>query len=175
MAKKARKETAKRPPRWIEGTVPVCVPVSLDPAVQVRAAAEARSINPANAPEPGGLGWLVRELAGRLHRRLEGLRLSAPGKYEQLPMPQEVLDEDDAMDPGFLAALTTKYWGPKGVDLTVAFYDGGWKDDLMNRILSHMNAWSTKAGANVRFRRSTTNPQVRSARRAGGYWSYIGT
>src|SRR5262245_23146884 len=154
--------------------VPVCSPRALDPALTVQAAQAAVAINPQNAPERQGLGSLLREVAERLTRRIEGLKAAAPGKYEQLPMPQEVLDDDDIMDPQFLGCMTTKYWGAKGVDLTVAFLDNP-GDALANRIVEHMMAWSTKAGANVRFRRSTVSPQVRIARASGGYWSYIGT
>jgi hypothetical protein len=73
----------------------------------------------------------------------------------------------------FLAVLTTKYWGSKGVELTVGFLDNP-PADLRQRILAHMNAWD-KTG-NVRFTATSTDPQVRIARvPGGGYWSYIGT
>jgi hypothetical protein len=72
-----------------------------------------------------------------------------------------------------IAALTTKYWGTKGVRLTVGFLDGP-PMDLRRKVLSHMNAWSKSA--NVTFIPSRTEPEVRIARLAGdGYWSYLGT
>lgn len=83
--------------------------------------------------------------------------------------------------PGFtprplsIAVLTTKYWGAKGVKLTVGFLDGPPRD-LRQRILEHMNAWAETA--NVAFTESRSEPQVRIAReggRDGGYWSYVGT
>jgi Astacin (Peptidase family M12A) len=81
--------------------------------------------------------------------------------------------------PGFsptkaaLAVLTTKYWGAKGVKLTVGFLDSP-AADLRKRILAHMNAWTTTA--NVQFVVSNTDPQVRIARVPNdGYWSYLGT
>ncbi len=71
-----------------------------------------------------------------------------------------------------LAVLTSRYWGAKGVKLTVGFTEQI-QDDLANRLLSHMNAWSQYA--NVEFTRTKTDPQVRISRGGGGYWSYLGT
>lgn len=81
--------------------------------------------------------------------------------------------------PGFvptkahLAVLTTKYWGPKGVRLTVGFMDNP-SVELRKRIVEHMNAWGSTA--NVTFVEARTDPQVRIARTPGnGHWSYLGT
>ncbi len=81
--------------------------------------------------------------------------------------------------PGFtptrahLSVLTTKYWGAKGVRLTVGFLDSA-PADLRKRILLHMNAWAKYA--NVTFVSTSTDPQVRIARVPNdGYWSYLGT
>jgi hypothetical protein len=74
-----------------------------------------------------------------------------------------------------IAVLTTKYWGNKGVRLTVAFLDSP-PATLRSRILQHMNAWARTA--NVKFVQSSTDPHVRIARMGGmdgGYWSYLGT
>ncbi len=74
-----------------------------------------------------------------------------------------------------LAALTSKYWGSRGVTLTVGYLDNP-PYDLQNRILSHLNAWS--AYSNVKFEESQTDPQVRISRDGGpdgGFWSYMGT
>lgn len=80
---------------------------------------------------------------------------------------------DAVIDPQHLSVITAKYWGAKGVKLTVGFLDNP-PTDLRKRILSHMNAWG--AWANVTFVESTTSPQVRIARVANdGYWSYLGT
>jgi hypothetical protein len=77
--------------------------------------------------------------------------------------------------PERIAVITTKYWGVKGVRLTVGFMDNP-PADLRKRILKHMNAWSDTA--NVKFVETRTDPQVRIARLGGadgGYWSYLGT
>jgi Astacin (Peptidase family M12A). len=81
--------------------------------------------------------------------------------------------------PGFtptkaaLSVLTTKYWGTKGVKLTVGFLDSA-AADLRKRILLHMNAWAKTA--NVTFVATSRDPQVRIARVPDdGYWSYLGT
>ncbi len=72
-----------------------------------------------------------------------------------------------------LSVLTTKYWGAKGVKLTVGFLDNP-PADLRKRILLHMNAWAKTA--NVTFVAAKTDPQVRIARVPNdGYWSYLGT
>ena len=77
------------------------------------------------------------------------------------------------IEPQHLALLTAKYWGAKGVKLTVGFLDNP-PTDLRKRILAHMNAWG--AWANTTFIEATTSPQVRIARIANdGYWSYLGT
>ncbi len=71
-----------------------------------------------------------------------------------------------------IAVMTTKYWHSGGVKLTVGFLDNP-AGDLRKRILLHMNAWGKTA--NVKFAESKTSPQVRIARAADGYWSYLGT
>lgn len=74
-----------------------------------------------------------------------------------------------------LAMLTTKWWGAKGVHLTVGFLDSP-SAELRWRLLGHLNAWGETA--NVRFVQSAQDAQVRIARgggRMGGYWSYLGT
>jgi hypothetical protein len=77
--------------------------------------------------------------------------------------------------PMRIAVMTTKYWGPAGVRLTVGFLDNP-PSDLRRRVLLHMNAWANTA--NVTFTESRAEPKVRIARsggRDGGYWSYVGT
>lgn len=71
-----------------------------------------------------------------------------------------------------IAVVTSKYWKGGGVDLTVGFLDNP-ERALRKRILEHMNAWAKSA--NVRFRETTGHAQVRIAREADGYWSYLGT
>ncbi|HET9363514.1 MAG TPA: M12 family metallopeptidase [Candidatus Angelobacter sp.] len=77
--------------------------------------------------------------------------------------------------PAHIAVVTTKYWGNKGVKLTVGFMDNP-ATNLRKRILQHMNAWNKTA--NVTFVETKGDAQVRIAREGGdngGYWSYIGT
>jgi len=77
------------------------------------------------------------------------------------------------LKPLEIAVMTTKYWGARGVDLTVSFLDNPPKS-LRDHILSHMNAWAKTA--NVRFRFTGGQGQVRIARvPKDGYWSYVGT
>jgi hypothetical protein len=97
------------------------------------------------------------------------------------PLNHAPLERLAGLMPGFkptperIAVVTTKYWGLKGVKLTVAFLDNA-PTDLQKRILLHMNAWGKTA--NTTFVLSKTDPQVRIARIGGadgGYWSYVGT
>jgi hypothetical protein len=75
--------------------------------------------------------------------------------------------------PQSIAVLTTKFWGNKGVKLTVGFLDNP-SSAMKSRILSHMNAWAKTA--NVKFVASSTDPQVRITRLPNdGHWSYLGT
>jgi hypothetical protein len=76
------------------------------------------------------------------------------------------------LTPEAVAVLTTKYWASSGVSLTVGFMEPI-DQDLKDRILSHMNAWS--AYGNISFTATTTDPQVRITRETGGYASYLGT
>lgn len=75
--------------------------------------------------------------------------------------------------PGHLAVLRSRYWGAKGVDLTVSFLDNP-DQATINKILEAANDWGKKA--NVKFRYTKSGGQVRIAREPGdGYWSYLGT
>ncbi len=74
-----------------------------------------------------------------------------------------------------IAVLTTKYWGAKGVKLTVGFMDNP-DSALRNRILTHMNSWGKTANVNFVYTTKTADAQVRIARQSNeGYWSYLGT
>lgn len=81
-------------------------------------------------------------------------------------------NDHSILSPSHIAVLVSKWWSSKGVDLTVAFMEQT-QNDLKNRLLSHMNAWGEYA--NIRFRLSATDPQVRITRALEGYWSYLGT
>lgn len=94
------------------------------------------------------------------------------------PMNRPVAQPLAALAPGFaptpehIAVLTKKYWRTNGVRLGVKFLEQT-PQDLKERILSHMNAWSTRA--NVKFVLTDTDPEVRISRGSEGYWSYVGT
>lgn len=92
---------------------------------------------------------------------------NAPAAHLYVPHEQEL-----TIPPEFIAVLTNKYWGRTGVLLTVGFLDSP-ASDFKTKVLSHMNAWGESA--NVKFVESNSSPQVRIAREATGYWSYLGT
>ena len=77
-----------------------------------------------------------------------------------------------ALAPERLALVTSKYWGSKGVRLTVQFLDNP-EAALRERILAHMNAWGRFG--NISFTPTASEGQVRIDRQPGdGYWSYLG-
>jgi hypothetical protein len=78
-----------------------------------------------------------------------------------------------SLNPERISAVTTKYWHAKGVKLTVGFLDNPPRG-LRDRIVQHMNAWSSRSNAS--FVETNSDAQVRIARTPGaGYWSYLGT
>jgi hypothetical protein len=141
--------------------VPLCTPVSLPKNHHIKAAKAAVAINPCNAPSQAGIAALISATA-----------LIAAGSETPTRSLEEIKSE--IMTPGRLSLLTTKYWGTGGVKLTVGFMERI-DDSLANKLLSHMNAWNTVAGANVQFIRTKTDPQVRISRGGGGYYSYLGS
>jgi hypothetical protein len=113
---------------------------------------------------PGDLLVPAAENAVRInpvnHPRVHGMTALRAGKA---PTREEI------------AVVTSKYWGAKGVRLTVGFLDKP-ETALRTKILSHMNAWGNCA--NVQFRYTAGQADVRIAREGGaqgGYWSYLGT
>ncbi len=79
------------------------------------------------------------------------------------------------LEPEHIALLTSKYWGSKGVDLSVQFLDNPDAETRRMILDSEIgaNAWGKQA--NVRFRETSGQGQVRLNRAADGYWSYLGT
>jgi len=112
------------------------------------------------------IGCTLKQLPAHLHVEAakEAIRINpanAPARGLAMPIER-------------LAVLTSKYWGAKGVKLTVGFPFDNPEQALRSRILSHMNAWG-KWG-NVVFTETKTDPQVRIARTEGqGYYSYLGS
>lgn len=120
-----------------------CTVKQLPPAKQVKAARVAIRENPANAPVAEMLTATV----------------AVPGRALVTPAAR-------------LAVLTGKYWGAKGVRLTVSFLERT-VAALQDKIVAAFNQWSRYA--NVEFTRVDSGGQVRVSRGRGGYWSYLGT
>jgi hypothetical protein len=76
------------------------------------------------------------------------------------------------IEPQRIAVMVQKYWGPQQRQLTVSFMEQP-AGDLRRRILSHMNAWSSRCG--ISFVETGGVGQVRISLRGGGFWSYLGT
>lgn len=77
---------------------------------------------------------------------------------------------DGGLEIARLAVLTSKYWGRQRRTLTVSFTEAT-PNDLRQRILGHMNAWSI----GVTFALTAGIGHVRISRGGQGYWSYLGT
>jgi cell wall-associated NlpC family hydrolase len=74
-----------------------------------------------------------------------------------------------------LAVVTSRYWGPGGVDLSVQFLDSP-AADLRAKILQYANLWASRGNVNIKFRETKGRGDIRLARTRGdGYWSYVGT
>jgi hypothetical protein len=86
--------------------------------------------------------------------------------------PVAQIAADLVSEPLRIAVLTAKYWGPTPRQLTVSFMETT-PSNLRSRILSHMNAWNTRAC--ISFVETHTGGDVRVSRGSGGYWSYLGT
>jgi hypothetical protein len=76
------------------------------------------------------------------------------------------------IEPQRISVMVQKYWGPQQRQLTVSFMEQP-AADLRRRILSHMNAWSSRCG--ISFIETKGVGQVRISLRGSGYWSYLGT
>jgi hypothetical protein len=76
------------------------------------------------------------------------------------------------LQPAFIAALTSKYWGPRPRTLSVSFMETT-PADLRRRIISHLNAW-TRTGC-ITFAETSGVGTIRISRSSGGYYSYLGT
>jgi hypothetical protein len=74
--------------------------------------------------------------------------------------------------PQRIAVMVQKYWGPQQRQLTVSFIEQP-APELRRRILSHMNAWSSRCG--ISFVETRGVGQVRISLQGSGYWSYLGT
>lgn len=130
-----------------------CYVRQLPPPLAFQGAQVAVEINPANAPNREALGVAL------------GVAFSTGAPA----------DLSGILPPSFLVALTSKYWGPKGVDEGVYFMDGP-TSGTRSKILAHMNAWGSAGRVAVRFRESSSRTaRVRIARENSGYWSYLGT
>lgn len=89
--------------------------------------------------------------------------------------PSAMLAKFGMVDKLAIAVMTSKYFGPEGIKLSVSFLENT-SAALAEKILSHLNAWN--AHANIRFDMyggAAANAEVRISRGPGGYYSYLGT
>jgi hypothetical protein len=126
-----------------------------------------------DAPDGSGIGCTIKSLPKRLlARAAETARRINPVNAPVFGPTAEMAFSDDVMEPGKLAVLVGKYWGPSPRELTVSFLDSP-PADLRRRIVAHMNAWGRTAC--ITFAETSDVGQVRISRGGGGYWSYLGT
>jgi hypothetical protein len=114
------------------------------------------------------VGCSVRQLPA--HKAVEAARTATRINPSNAPLVPPSLAPLPAQR---IALLTSKYWGAKGVDLSVQFLDSP-DAETRRKILLHANRWGERG--NVRFRETQGQGQVRVARTPGqGYYSYLGT
>ena len=113
------------------------------------------------------------------HARTRAAQIAIETNPENRPPDLPEGDLPAGTEGDRLALDIRRYWGRKGVRLTVGFIDTP-DQALRDRIISHLNAWNARA--NVTFTASNVDPQVRIARftaaeapNMDGYWSYLGT
>ena len=95
-------------------------------------------------------------------------------------LPEGYIDTPALEGTDRVALDIFRYWGDKGVELTVGFLDTT-ETALRARILAHLNAWNETA--HVSFVESKVDPHVRIARFTAaeadpgmnGFWSNLGT
>ena len=89
--------------------------------------------------------------------------------------PQRFASLGAEPDKMAIAVMTTKYFGPEGVSLSVSFLEST-SAALADKILSHMNAWGQYCNATFTMHSgAASKAQVRISRGPGGYWSYLGS
>ena len=114
-------------------------------------------------------GCTIRTLPGRLQADAAGVAAAinpanAPPHFMAMAamMPEAMR----------LTGIVSKFFGPKMRSLRVSFLEPT-PQDLQERILQHMNAWSACCGFS--FELVASGGQVRISRAGSGYWSYLGT
>lgn len=79
------------------------------------------------------------------------------------------------LDKQAIAVLTSKYWGPAGVHLTVGFLSQA-SAALQEKIVATFNKWSSYCNASFDIiQGAARNADIRISLGGGGYWSYLGT
>jgi hypothetical protein len=121
---------------------------------------------------PDDIGCTVKSLPDRLKQRAADLSVNINPVNAPAYWRRSAFTAGFTPQPQFIAALTSKYWGPSPRTLTVSFMEST-PADLRRRILGHMNAWTKTAC--ISFRETGGTGQVRISREGGGYWSYLGT
>jgi hypothetical protein len=122
-------------------------------------------------PESLIVGCSIKSLPERLRAKAAEFAIKINPVNAPAPGFQAFFGES-VSDPQALTVLTSKYWGPTPRRLTVSFMENT-PANLKVRIVSHMNAW-TRTGC-ISFVETSGIGNIRISRRAGGYWSYLGT
>jgi hypothetical protein len=116
---------------------------------------------------PKRLGEQQKFVASQLARRIN------PANAPQLHRAFRNVSYAPEITPAMIAASTTQWWGPEGVNLGVYFLDKT-GESFRKKVLEKANAWGAQ-GANIKFFYSEDQRDVRISLGPGGYWSYLGT
>lgn len=119
-----------------------------------------------------GAGCILKRLPDRLLDRAAktAMRINPANGVALGPVARALSNNE--LSPLLLTLFVSKYWGAIARQLTVSFMEPT-PLALQQKIMGHLNAWSTRAG--ISFALTNGTGQVRIARGSGGYWSYLGT
>ena len=115
-------------------------------------------------------GCRIKLLPSRLHEKASAF--AARVNPANAPLRPLVAVPPGVLEPQALTILTSKYWGASPRVLSVSFMESA-PDDLKARIVSNMNAWSSRIC--ISFALTNGTGDVRISRSGDGYWSYLGT
>lgn len=123
---------------------------------------------------PATLGCTIRTLPPEL--AIEAARVAVDIFPANRPAVQQFAsmipgDGGDVLVPQFIAALTTKYFGPQPRVLPVSFHGADVAPTVRNKIIEYLNRWD----CGLTYAWTAGVGKVRIGFERSGFWSYLGT
>lgn len=129
-----------------------------------------------NGSRYNDLGCLPRQLPPE--KELDAIRYAVkenPSNGMHLGLQTTLnLVSDGIITPGRASIYIARYWGNKGVNLTVSFMSQA-SAALKDKILLYMNKWNKWGNIAFKLASGNSTGDVRISLGTGGYWSYLGT